>query len=382
MGKDNSNVKKRKREVSVLESIAGADGDSKFARVLSSPDFMTRQKGLEALNLYLKSKSSISEEDMQKIWKGLFYCFWHSDKPQYQLDLAQQLSKTIHILQKETAFSYFSEFILTMRREWKGIDRQRLDKYLLIIRCFFHEMFALIKKEDWNAELLERYMSFLTTRLFLPSDFVHSLGIIYHVFDLYVPELIKVIGEDPIPEETGIPLFMPLVKAATVLEESGLKRIKTSVFDAIIESFTNIEDDAEEEETEEEEDEEESEKEKKSDSDSEEGESDESDEQKETSMEMAAERKPLPFQNVDFALLAKLINEEATKKGVLRKNRIALQAVAHVYASIGEDEDDDEEEEDDEDEEGKNEKQEEGQEGIESMDDDEDEDEDEDESED
>lgn len=82
--------KKRKRvkpDRPTLERIPEptGDGDSKFARALGSSDWQTREKGLQALTRWLSLRQDMSEDDMKKIWKGLFYAFWHSDKGPVQV---------------------------------------------------------------------------------------------------------------------------------------------------------------------------------------------------------------------------------------------------------------------------------------------------------
>lgn len=71
------------------------DGFSKFARALASTDYVTRDKGLQALTRWLTHKPEIAEQDMLKICKGIFYCFWHSDKAPVQEDLAQRLAQIL-----------------------------------------------------------------------------------------------------------------------------------------------------------------------------------------------------------------------------------------------------------------------------------------------
>lgn len=71
--------------------VAAHAGNSKFARALGSVDYQTREKGLQALTRFLTRSTSLSRHDMMKIWKGLFYCFWHSDKSPVQVQtLARQ----------------------------------------------------------------------------------------------------------------------------------------------------------------------------------------------------------------------------------------------------------------------------------------------------
>ena len=75
--------KKARRAKPVLEPVS-ADGDSKFARALGSTDYQTREKGLQALTLWMCARADITEAEMLKIWKGLFFCFWHSDQAPVQ----------------------------------------------------------------------------------------------------------------------------------------------------------------------------------------------------------------------------------------------------------------------------------------------------------
>lgn len=78
------------------------DGESSFARALASGDASTRLRALDALVAWLVARGGgsggkgigssshkkqgdgasppgVSKADMIKIWKGLFYAFWHSD---------------------------------------------------------------------------------------------------------------------------------------------------------------------------------------------------------------------------------------------------------------------------------------------------------------
>jgi hypothetical protein len=49
----------------------------------------------------------------------------------------------------QVSFSYFNCFIRTMRREWFGIDRHRLDKFLMLIRAFVHQLFVYLATKKW-----------------------------------------------------------------------------------------------------------------------------------------------------------------------------------------------------------------------------------------
>lgn len=80
---------------------------------------------MNALSEYLKATEDMSELEYLKLWKGLFYCFWMSDKPLIQQELAEKLSKLIWDLKTDVAFGYLSAFWKIIVKEWYGIDRLR-----------------------------------------------------------------------------------------------------------------------------------------------------------------------------------------------------------------------------------------------------------------
>lgn len=75
----------RKRKRSVLETVQEDDGNSKFARALGSVDYQTREKGLQALTIWLSKKDDLTEQELNRLWKGIFYCFWHADRAAFQV---------------------------------------------------------------------------------------------------------------------------------------------------------------------------------------------------------------------------------------------------------------------------------------------------------
>ena len=82
----------RKRKRPVLEAVQEDDGNSKFARALGSVDYHTREKGLQALTIWLSKKDDLSAQDLTRLWKGIFYCFWHADRAEFQVGTCCSLS--------------------------------------------------------------------------------------------------------------------------------------------------------------------------------------------------------------------------------------------------------------------------------------------------
>ena len=49
----------------------------------------------------------------------------------------------------QVAYLYFTVFLNTMRREWFGIDRLRLDKFMMLVRKFVKALFLYLQAQQW-----------------------------------------------------------------------------------------------------------------------------------------------------------------------------------------------------------------------------------------
>jgi len=96
-----------------------------------------------------------SQEELLKIWKGLFYCMWVQDEPLLQEELADTISQLVHVVNNSEAQHLFIQtFWQTMNREWKGIDRLRLGKYCMVRSERLSPPFASKACEGQHVELL------------------------------------------------------------------------------------------------------------------------------------------------------------------------------------------------------------------------------------
>ena len=67
---------------------------------------------------------AFSEAEMMRLWKGLYYCFWMSDKPLVQEELAESISSFIKCFHsQDSSLLFIQSFLQTFGREWFGIDR-------------------------------------------------------------------------------------------------------------------------------------------------------------------------------------------------------------------------------------------------------------------
>jgi ribosomal RNA-processing protein 1 len=69
---------------------------------------------------------------MTRLWKGIFYGFWMSDKPLVQQALASELADLLLKASSiDMSLAFLRGFWEAMVREWNGIDRLR---YLTLSR--------------------------------------------------------------------------------------------------------------------------------------------------------------------------------------------------------------------------------------------------------
>jgi ribosomal RNA-processing protein 1 len=130
------------------------------------------------------------------VWKGLFYCFWHSDKTPVQQELAQRLSNLVSDLKPlNVAVTFWETFLDTMAREWSSIDRLRLDKFMSLVRMFMHSTLKRMSNENWHPEVVVPMWDPLgrTLQRVNEGDKGHLItGLALHISHVFLDELEQV----------------------------------------------------------------------------------------------------------------------------------------------------------------------------------------------
>ncbi|ESQ42074.1 hypothetical protein EUTSA_v10013208mg [Eutrema salsugineum] len=184
------------------------------------------------LRNWLPEQTEIPDEDMKKLWQGIFYCMWHADKSLYQSELIDRLSSALQSLPLPLALHYFTVFLFTMRREWSRIDRLRLDKFYLLIRRFLHAFFSLLDSNSWDLDFTRRLMGVLFDGTFLAGDKFQGNGVNYHIASAFVEELRSFL---PLRKEVLELLFAPFVTILGVVNDKILvAKIKSNLFDEFL----------------------------------------------------------------------------------------------------------------------------------------------------
>ncbi|RUS17985.1 nucleolar protein,Nop52-domain-containing protein [Endogone sp. FLAS-F59071] len=231
-----------------------------FGKQLAANDRKTRDKAVKSLQLYLSSKKQFSNSELLKLWKGLFYCkpparalnqllrltgFWMSDKPLVQQALADTLASLVLQMPQENAIAFIDAFWQTMSAEWYGIDRLRLDKYYLLLRKFVNYSFKLLAENSWSDNMVTAYLDVLKTGPLNPTSAKIPDSIRYHVVDVWLEELEKVVGaqlstlaDDEDLEVPTARLIDPMIQLMAQSKNSVIiKRVIEGVLQPVLEKF-------------------------------------------------------------------------------------------------------------------------------------------------
>ncbi|NWI25715.1 RRP1B protein, partial [Sula dactylatra] len=175
-----------------------------------------------------------SQEELLKIWKGLFYCMWMQDKPLLQEELAGNISQLIHVIQNtEARHLFIRTFWQTMNREWIGIDNLRLDKYYMLMRMILRQSFEVLKRNEWDESLIEPFLQLLMKEVMDPDSNAPT-GIKLHFIDIYLDELAKV-GAKELTADQNLKFIEPFCKiAAKSKDRCVLHAVATGIFEIIV----------------------------------------------------------------------------------------------------------------------------------------------------
>lgn len=130
-----------------------------------------------------------------RIWKGLFYSMWMSDKPLPQESLANKIANLLHTFDRiDVSLQFFAAFLKTMANEWNGIDQWRIDKFMMLVRKMTREMLRVIQNQNWSDESIQLLDETLTKTV-LGTDHVPR-GLFMHFTELFFEEVAKVSNGD------------------------------------------------------------------------------------------------------------------------------------------------------------------------------------------
>ncbi|XP_053352026.1 ribosomal RNA processing protein 1 homolog B isoform X2 [Clarias gariepinus] len=222
-----------------MAAAAAQEAEIILAQRLASNEKPVRTKALKMLRKYFnlrsqKAEGGFTSEDLLKIWKGLFYCLWMQDKPLLQEELSHRISGLIHSFHTtHTQLLYFATFLQTVKREWDGIDRLRMDKFFQLVRFMFRQVFEVLKRTDWETSVVDQFLKVFTEQLLASAARVPK-GLMMHILDLYMTELAQV-GSAELTAEQNLTFIQPFCKTmAKTKDRLLLTCISKNIFRTIV----------------------------------------------------------------------------------------------------------------------------------------------------
>ena len=125
---------------------------------LVSNDKIIRENALPKLKIYLKNNYENVIELYQKISRSLFYFFFNTDKPNYQLSMAKLIASLIFINDNDKLIpsheTWINVFLSEFGKKFKSIDVLRLDKYLMLCdQVISTYLVACLEDKEFNSVL-------------------------------------------------------------------------------------------------------------------------------------------------------------------------------------------------------------------------------------
>lgn len=172
---------------------------------------------------------------------------WFSDRPRPQQRLAKDLASLFDIIPKQNWEAFNESWWVVICREWANIDHWRLDKFLMLVRFNLNAIFKRLQKEEWDQEMVEEVLKTLK-KVPLSGDKKIPTGIPFHLIDIYVDELEKVIfadvdeeDDDSETEKKEIVKSTPIYELISVFEELSKEALYKTLREKIRDELLNDE---------------------------------------------------------------------------------------------------------------------------------------------
>ncbi|WOO86146.1 Ribosomal RNA processing protein 1 B [Vanrija pseudolonga] len=240
------------------KQLAHTDKKVRDAAIANLRAFLSRGGDNGASSTYTR----LEDAEMAKLWKGLFYCFWMSDKPLVQQGLASELSNLLldispavkggkkekEAAKLEAAIAFLEGFWTSLVREWNGIDRLRMDKYYMLIRRYVNATFRLLARAGWSEAAVSAVNDIMSAKSGPMSwqDRAVPSSLATHLADVYLEELDKVLADEDVEPAPLVAILAPhIALLARTTTPAVHKRLQSVLFDRVLAALKEDEDEDE-----------------------------------------------------------------------------------------------------------------------------------------
>lgn len=230
------------------------DNEKQFAIKLADNEKKTRDRALAKIRRYIEARASTDEEpfveeDFIKLWKGMHYSMWMCDKPLIQEELADRICNLVSCFNNkdDQVVLFIRTYFQTILREWNGIDKWRIDKFMMQMRRMLNKMLEFLSSRKWKKTLIKTFNQILVDYPLNINNDSYPDGVAYHVTDIFLEELGKH-GESLKPIRACMMLQPFYTQMAISKKKPFVLHIAKRVFGQIIEcSDVGLEPEMEEE---------------------------------------------------------------------------------------------------------------------------------------
>ena len=217
---------------------------------LVSNDKIIRENALPKLKIYLKNDYENIIELYQKISRSLFYFFFNTDKPNYQLSMAKLISNLIFINDNDKLIpaheTWIDVFLSEFGKKFKSIDVLRLDKYLMLCdQVISTYLVACLENKEFNSVLnLINYFSQEIKNNSSSYNFSfesNKIKILNRFINILFDEKIEIKNKQDFIKNNFINFFKNLLEFYSVINDKReIDFFNKNIFDGLINLKTKI----------------------------------------------------------------------------------------------------------------------------------------------
>ena len=213
--------------MALQESFSFDTDQKKLACSLVHPEKDVRDATIANMANYLANTTSVSDLNMLKLWKALYYCLWLTDKEPMQQEVCSNISKLIHVFPKlSLTIQFIKTFYVTILREWTLVDQWRVNKLYILMRYILREIFTYIVEKNYSSSKMEAIVNCLRDEVLTKTP----NGIRFHMTDIYLEELVSV-TKGSINSTRFLVFIQPYLTALTMLQDAPFyDRIINKIF--------------------------------------------------------------------------------------------------------------------------------------------------------
>lgn len=176
----------------MMADLTQVEKELVMVNMLSSNNSSRRKKAISKLRKWIRDTAELglSEVHYERIWTGLFYYYWMSDKPLVQEACAERTSKLIDFLNtSDAAMNFVNGFFSMMSKKFDSVSCHRIDKFLMLVRRFLRRCLFWLKDRRWDEQLVTDF-----GHQIYHAEQILPVSLSMHLNDIFNEEVAKVSG--------------------------------------------------------------------------------------------------------------------------------------------------------------------------------------------